>query len=199
MIPSNPRSFGAIQQMQEHPEWVRDLAYNLWAFVCNQNVSTVWRMMTEGSYQDHGGIVPEDQYMDGYPPPVILSRQAIQKWKQTGRWDDRWATQMRDMQPEIHQKVANNLMVGSLEASEFLSRYLRGDLETTDSTLSKQLDSRARVAQDILSRTGHLPHTRPNDGGPLAAPTTDHRRQFADKSIEELRRMAIEGEVIEIE
>lgn len=203
-LPSNPREFGAIQQMEPHPPWVQDLAYNLWAFVCNQNVSEVYRMLVGGTYTDHGGIVPEDAYTPDengelVPPKVNISRQAIQRWKNAHNWDTRWITEMRDLQPAIHQQVANNVMVASLEASSFLSRLVRGEIPITDPVAAKVVDTRAKVAQDILNRSGHMPYTRPSDGGPLPGPTVDHHKQFAGKSIEELRRMAIEGEIVSVE
>lgn len=203
-LPANPSRFGAIQQMQAHPSWVHDLAYNLWAFTCNQNVARVTQMLNAGTYRDDGGIVPEDAYGrdvvddDGvltHDPdalPIIqITRQAVSNWKKAERWDEKWASQMQDLAPSLHRTVANNIMSASVVASEFLMQYLSGEIMTIDPTIAKQLDSRAKVAQDILNRSGHLPHQRPNDGGPLVGPSENHAKQLVGKSMDELRRMAL--------
>lgn len=210
LLPSNPRTFGAVAAMEAHPDWVRELAYNLWAFICAQNVTAVARMLNEGTYRDDGGLVPDNMLemrmeysvgeaivLENQMPRIRISRQAIQRWKQADKWEDRWLVQMRDLEPAIHRRVANILMAAGLEAAEFLAALQRGDYVTGDAVLAKQLDTRAKVAQDIINRTGHMPHTRPNDGGPVAAPPVHYDKQLAGKSHEELRKIAL-GEVVDV-
>lgn len=193
MIPSNPSVKGAIQSMQEHPEWVHQLAYNLWAFTCSQKLTRVADLLNAGTYQDDGGIVPDDAYEDGQLPAITITRQAIGQWKSRENWDDRRIRDMRDLAPSVHQKVASNLMTASQAAEEFLAQLARGEIVAKDAIEAKMIDARMKASQDILNRAGHMPHTRPSDGTALPGPKTDHFKSIAGKSREERLAMAWKG------
>lgn len=176
--------------MEPAPDWVRELAYQLWAFHCSQNVAKVADLLNSGQYRDDGGIVPDEEYVDGELPVVTITRQAINQWKNKG-WPQRLASDVRDLAPEIHQQVAGNLMAASLKAAEFYAAVMNEEIIPNKDD-QKFIDTKYRIAADILSRTGHMPHTRPSDNTALPGPKVDHRKAIAGMSDEE-RRAIIEG------
>lgn len=191
VIPINSGIRGDVQAMQPLPDWAHELAYQLWAFVHSQNGAKVARALTDGTYTDDGGIVPDDAYENDALPCITITPQAVNKWCRSENWIGRWADDVRQAAPAIHSRVASNLASLSLEAEQFLADFLTGRIVPKDGVDAKMLAERAKTAQDILNRAGHQPHTKQKDGSLQPAPQVDHKRSIAGKSMEEKRRMAL--------
>lgn len=175
----------SVTEMEKMPDWVYDVAYQLWAYVHSQNGSKVSRSLLAADYEDEAGIIPDDALIDGEIPPVTITPQAVNKWAREKGWESRRVTELRELAPALHQKVASNLNLRALEAEKFLSDYMNGRIIPKDATEAKTLDSRAKVAQAFLDRAGHLPHTKQKDGSLPTAPQVDHRKSIAGMSMEE--------------
>lgn len=183
-------SFGQIQAMEPHPEWVHQLAYSLWSWECSQNVSKVTALLNAGTYRDDGGIVPDDAYEDGELPVITVTRQAVNGWKVRENWEDRRITDIRDLAPAIHQRVVSNLAASSLAAEEYISDLAAGRIPIpTDANEAKFITERLKASQDILARSGHLPHTRPKDDTALPGPKVNHKHAIAAKTDEEIEAL----------
>lgn len=202
MLPSNRGTFGDVQAMTPFPEWVHDLAYQLWAWSCSQNSAKVANLLNTGTYRDDGGFVPESAMVaveetdkDGeltvtlHNPVLDITRQAINGWKIREDWENRRITQLQEISPAVHAKVAGNISMDTIVAQELIADIAAGRIIADPKTLQIRL----QAAQDILNRGGHMPHTRPKDGTALPGPSINHAKSIAGMSRDEKRALALSG------
>lgn len=191
VIPFNRGTRGDVQAMQPMPDWVQELAYQLWAFVHSQNGSKVARALNAGDYTDDMGLVPEHEVEDGILPAIEITPQAVNKWARTHGWEERRVREVREYAPALHQKVASNIAMSSIEAEQFVSDVISGRITEREGLTAKMIDIRLKAAMTQLDRAGHTAYSRPREGEKPTAPRVDHARSIAGLSAEEKRRMAL--------
>ena len=170
--------------MEAFPLWVQQVAFQLWAHTCGQKSDKVAAMLNSGAYRDELNLAPEDY------GPVDIRGRTIRKWALSQGWAERHAEAMRTLIPGMYGRVLNELFTASIPAMEYVHDLVRGEVPMETMVDVQAARVRLVAAQDIMSRTGHMPFVRNKDNSATPAPRLDHSREIADKSIEELREMA---------
>lgn len=133
------------------PAECRDLAYQLWAFVCGRNAAKVAAMLA-----DRGSSVPE---------------RTVQYWASSGEWAKRASDDLGRIAPDIRQQTIAELIYGGLEAARGLRSVVVGDLPgdieagiraADDDLAAGVVDAteRKQRVDDLLNRAERLLKTR---------------------------------------
>ena len=146
----------------------KDLAYQLWAFVCGRNAEKVSAAMKTG---DWGAAID------------ITSR-TVRDWAVNGRWEERQREDMQRIAPDLRGGILTELLLAGKEAAEYARGVVRGT-EVPEKT-------RATVSLAVLGMLGFT--QQPKDSSQamqaLASPkVSDALPDLAKLSPEELNAL----------
>lgn len=126
---------------QRYPEEVKELAYQLWAFVASRNASEVVRRLAT---EEHGG----------HDVPY----QTVAYWVREYGWADRAARDVDSIAPDLRHQVFSELLFAGLEGAKYIRKVIDGD----------EHPDKVRVAAAIgaVDRIGFSPvgNRNPSDG-----------------------------------
>lgn len=120
----------------------RDLAYQLWAFVCNRSAEKVSAEMLSGNWGDS----------------VDITSRTIRNWATDEKWEERVREDMQRIAPDIRAGIMSELLLSGKEAAEYVRGVIRGS-ESPEKT-------RATVSLAVL---GMLGFTQQPKEAPLVA------------------------------
>ncbi len=146
---------------KRYPDEVKELAYQLWAFVCSRDCKKTYEALLSGDNGD----------------PVDVSYQAIAYWAREYGWADRATRDVQSIAPDLRHQAFSELLFAGLDGARYIRRVNAGK-EQPDKV-------RAMLAVAAVDRIGFSPVGK---GMPaIEAPTTTTTRRTYTK--EELAKM----------
>jgi len=91
---------------------VRELAYQLWAFIGGREVSRVRQLLASGEHGDIG--------------PVDVPDRTLRDWVVTHGWHDRARNDLRAIAPDLRETIAAELLAGAVDGARFIRRVNAG-------------------------------------------------------------------------
>jgi hypothetical protein len=114
---------------------IKEVAYQLWAFVCSRRVAAVSDLLASGQYGD----------------AVEVSSRQVKRWEQSYAWSQRVSDDLKAIAPDIRQQTIAEIVFGALDGA----RYLRAVVDGREERPSKE---RVTSALGLLDKAG-LSHT----------------------------------------
>lgn len=99
-------------------EDIKDLAYQLWAYVCRRDASAVARRLD-------------------------VNPRNVQRWAKTEDWTGRYRRDMASIMPDLVEQTAVNLSLAAFEASQRLHELARRSNENDGLTKEEQFEMKA--------------------------------------------------------
>lgn len=186
------KSIQPVDTGVRYSDAVKELCYQMWAFIASRNGSQVFRLLQSGEYGELDQV------------PTI---QMINCWAREYGWADRSAQEIEAIAPDLRHQVFSELLFGGLAGAKYLRRVADGlednpniidipkseDAGVNYDRLMARVKShdaarKARIAASIaaVDRIGFSPIGRGTSG--VAAPRgAGEQPDFASMSIDELR------------
>lgn len=155
----------------------KEIAYQLWAYVCGQNATKTARMLIDG---------PGDAEDADRPPFPDISPRTVRDWVTRYNWAERLDRDMKLIAPAIHSRITHELIVGSVDAVTYARQVVTGEIEADKVRLD--------AAKTFLDRAGFMPWVRPSDNARPTGPTRDYSESAAGLNEQELLDRLFGGE-----
>jgi hypothetical protein len=149
-----------------HPDNVKEVAYQLWAFVCSRRPGKVSELLQSGQYGE----------------PVSVTDRTILSWSKDQAWSQRVQDDLRAIAPDLREQTITELIFGGLAGA----RYMRAVNEGWEAEPNRERLSSSIAAVDRVGKADHA-STLAVQSAPSAAEVS-----VAGKSVAEL--MQIEAE-----
>lgn len=122
------------QNRQQWPEEIRELGYQLWAYVHGRDASAVASALA----REHDARVPV---------------RTVQHWASAHGWGERATAELSSIAPALHEGIVADLILGAVESARLLRRSVSPDVPADE-----RPDKNALVAAlALLDRAGYSP------------------------------------------
>lgn len=159
----------ATKDRLAHDESVRNLAYELWAYVASRDLRKVQALLAAGEYGDIG--------------PQIVPDRTLRDWRDRYQWAARVNDDIHKIAPDLRYQAFSELLFAGLDGARYIRRVNAGE-ETPDKV-------RAQLAIAAVDRIGFSPIGKGDPAGQITPPQ-DHKQLTAEDvsglSPEELMR-----------
>lgn len=163
---------------EPHPPEYREIAYEIYAFLADQNATKTANRINNP--------LPHDEWA---APEREIPARTIRAWAKTGKWSERAAKAFREIAPGIHAQVDQSIVAATVEAASYLRDLINDPEEDTKFRLD--------AAKTILDRGGHMPWVRPNDDSKPRGPVRDYSESIAGKTTDDLLALLFENPEME--